>query len=35
VLSALARLGEAKPEEVTDALTRFGIDPALPDPWSD
>jgi pyruvate dehydrogenase E1 component len=35
VLSALAAEGEAKADEVKDAIARYGIDPNLPDPWSD
>ena len=32
VLAALARQGDAKPEEVTRAIEEYGIDPELPDP---
>ena len=34
VLAALAQHGEAKPEEVTDAMAAYGIDPASADPWA-
>ncbi len=33
-LSALAARGEAKPEEVADAIARYGIDADSPDPWT-
>ncbi len=32
VLQGLAATGEAKPEEVADAVARYGIDPDAPDP---
>ncbi|HZD23698.1 MAG TPA: pyruvate dehydrogenase (acetyl-transferring), homodimeric type, partial [Acidimicrobiia bacterium] len=32
VLSGLVRSGKAKPETVTDAMQRYGIDPEAPDP---
>ena len=32
VLESLARADEAKPEEVVDAIARYGLDPELPDP---
>ncbi len=32
VLASLARTGEAKPAEVTDAITRYGLDPEAADP---
>jgi pyruvate dehydrogenase E1 component len=32
VLTALVELGEAKAEEVADAISRYGIDPDRPDP---
>jgi pyruvate dehydrogenase E1 component len=32
VLESLARADEAKPEEVADAIARYGLDPELPDP---
>jgi pyruvate dehydrogenase E1 component len=35
VLSALANEGDAKPEEVKDAIERYGIDASAPDPWTD
>ena len=31
-LSALASVGEAKPEEVADAIAHYGLDPEAPDP---
>jgi pyruvate dehydrogenase E1 component len=34
VLSALAQAGEASPDEVTDAIRRFGIDPDVPEPFT-
>jgi pyruvate dehydrogenase E1 component len=34
VLAALAQQGEAKPEEVADAMAAYGIDPAAVDPWA-
>ena len=34
VLSALAETGDAKSDEVADAITRYGIDPDSADPWS-
>jgi pyruvate dehydrogenase E1 component len=34
VLSSLARTGEASPDEVTDAIRRFGIDPDVPEPFT-
>jgi pyruvate dehydrogenase E1 component len=33
VLSALAASGDAKPDEVADAISRYGIDPDTADPW--
>ncbi len=35
VLSALAETGEAKNDEVAEAIVRYGIDPESADPWSD
>jgi pyruvate dehydrogenase E1 component len=32
VLAALVAIGEAKPEEVADAISRYGVDPEAPDP---
>ncbi|MGH3494320.1 MAG: transketolase-like TK C-terminal-containing protein, partial [Sciscionella sp.] len=32
VLAALVATGEAKPEEVADAIYRYGVDPEAPDP---
>ena len=32
VLSALAHLGDGKPEDVTAAIERYGIDPETADP---
>ncbi len=32
VLESLARADEAKPEEVADAIVRYGLDPEIPDP---
>ena len=32
VLESLARADEAKPEEVADAIARYGLDPEIPDP---
>jgi len=34
VLSALARDGEAKTDEVADAMAAYGIDPGASDPWA-
>jgi len=34
VLSSLARSGQAKPEEVAEAIARYGIDADSPDPWA-
>ena len=34
VMSSLARTGEASPDEVTDAIRRFGIDPDVPEPFT-
>jgi pyruvate dehydrogenase E1 component len=34
VLAALAQQGEAKPDEVTDAMATYGIDPDAADPWA-
>ncbi len=33
VLAALADLGDAKPEEVADAIARHGLDPEAIEPW--
>ncbi len=33
-LSALAQTGEAKADEVADAISRYGIDPSTCDPWA-
>jgi pyruvate dehydrogenase E1 component len=33
VLSALAQMGEVKPEQVTDAITRYGIEPDRTSPF--
>jgi pyruvate dehydrogenase E1 component len=33
VLSALAETGDAKSDEVADAIARYGIDPDSADPW--
>ncbi len=33
VLAALADLGDAKPEEVSDAIARYGLDPEAVEPW--
>ena len=33
-LSALAQTGEAKADEVADAVSRYGIDPSTCDPWA-
>jgi len=35
VLSALAESGDAKSDEVADAISRYEIDPDSADPWSD
>ncbi len=35
VLSALAQQGDAKTDEVSDAIARYGVDPEASDPWSD
>jgi len=35
VLGALAETGDAKSDEVADAIARYGIDPDSADPWSD
>jgi pyruvate dehydrogenase E1 component len=35
VLSALAETGDAKNDEVADAIDRYGIDPDSSDPWTD
>ena len=35
VLSALAETGDAKSDEVADAISRYEIDPDSADPWSD
>jgi len=35
VLSALAQQGEAKADEVQEAISRYGIEPNLADPWAD
>jgi pyruvate dehydrogenase complex dehydrogenase (E1) component len=34
VLSSLARTGEASADEVTDAITRFGINPEAAEPFA-
>jgi pyruvate dehydrogenase E1 component len=34
VLSGLAQAGQAKPDEVADAISRYGIDPSTGDPWA-
>jgi pyruvate dehydrogenase E1 component len=34
VLSALAETGDAKTDEVADAIARYGIDPDSADPWT-
>jgi pyruvate dehydrogenase E1 component len=34
VLAALAAEGEAKPDEVTEAMAAYGIDPDSSDPWN-
>jgi pyruvate dehydrogenase E1 component len=34
VLAALAQQGEAKPQEVADAMAAYGIDPDSADPWA-
>ena len=34
VLSALAETGDAKSDEVADAIARYGIDPDSADPWT-
>jgi pyruvate dehydrogenase E1 component len=34
VLSALAREGEAKTDEVAEAIATYGIDPDAPEPWA-
>ena len=34
VLSALAETGDAKPDEVAEAITRYEIDADSADPWS-
>jgi pyruvate dehydrogenase E1 component len=34
VLAALAREGEAKTDEVAEAMAVYGIDPDAPDPWT-
>jgi len=34
VLAALAREGEAKTDEVAEAMAAYGIDPEAPDPWT-
>jgi pyruvate dehydrogenase E1 component len=33
VLAALAQLGDAKSEEVDDAMSRYDIDPEAVEPW--
>jgi pyruvate dehydrogenase E1 component len=33
VLAALAQLGDAKPEEVDDAMARYDVDPEAVEPW--
>jgi len=35
VLAALAESGDAKADEVADAIARYGIDPETVDPWTD
>ena len=35
VLSALSQCGEAKTDEVADAISRYGVDPAAADPWAE
>jgi pyruvate dehydrogenase complex dehydrogenase (E1) component len=32
VLSSLAQTDDAKPQEVADAIARYGLDPEAPDP---
>jgi pyruvate dehydrogenase complex dehydrogenase (E1) component len=34
VLAALSESGDGKPEEVEDAIRRYGLDPEAPDPMS-
>jgi pyruvate dehydrogenase E1 component len=34
VLAALAEVGEAKADEVAEAIALYGIDPEAPDPWA-
>ncbi|HUC36389.1 MAG TPA: pyruvate dehydrogenase (acetyl-transferring), homodimeric type [Acidimicrobiales bacterium] len=34
VLAGLAQEGEAKADEVADAIARYGIDPDAPEPWA-
>ena len=34
VLAALAQEGEAKPDEVAEAMAAYGIDPDSADPWA-
>ncbi len=34
-LAALAQQGDAKTDEVSDAINRYGVDPGSGDPWSD
>jgi pyruvate dehydrogenase E1 component len=34
VLDALVREGELKPSVISDAMKRYGINPAKPDPWT-
>ncbi len=34
VLSALVQAGEAKTDEVAEAIARYGIDPDSADPWT-
>jgi pyruvate dehydrogenase E1 component len=35
VLSALAQSGDAKADEVAEAIAAYGIDPDATDPWAD
>jgi pyruvate dehydrogenase E1 component len=35
VLSELVRQGDAKPDEVAEAITRYGVDAEAHDPWAD
>jgi pyruvate dehydrogenase E1 component len=34
VLAALADAGEGKPDDVADAISRYGLETERPDPWT-